>query len=60
MEVTTKEMITVKNRLINLMTTIYFINHQERERERELVNILKKYPRESVHLTLPPHIFLSK
>ena len=35
MEVTTKEMITVKNRLINLMTTIYFINHQERERERE-------------------------
>ena len=34
MEVTTKEMITVKNRLINLMTTIYFINHQERERER--------------------------
>ena len=58
MEVTTKGMTTVKNRLINLMTTIYFINHQERE--RELVNILKKYPRKSVHLTLSPHIFLSK
>ena len=35
MEVTTKGMTTVKNRLINLMTTIYFINHQERERAHQ-------------------------
>ena len=40
MEKTTKAMTTTKIPLINLMTTIYFSNHQK----RQLVDFLKKYP----------------
>ena len=40
MEITTKEMTTTKILLINLLTTIYFTNHQK----RQLVDFLKKYP----------------
>ena len=39
MEITTKEMTKPKKFLINLMTTIYFTNHQK----RQLVDFLKKY-----------------
>ena len=39
-EVTSKGMTTTKNPLINLMTTIYFTNHQK----GQLVDFLKKYP----------------
>ena len=31
MEIATKGMTATKNPLINLMTTIYFINHQKRQ-----------------------------
>ena len=40
MEITSKGMTTTKNHLINLMTTIYFTNHQK----GQLVDFLKKYP----------------
>ena len=40
MEITTKGITTTKIPLINLMTTIYFTNHQK----RQLVDFLKKYP----------------
>ena len=40
MEITTKGMTTTKTPLINLMTTIYFTNHQK----IQLVDFLKKYP----------------
>ena len=40
MEITSKGMTTTKNPLINLMTTIYFTNHQK----GQLVDFLKKYP----------------
>ena len=40
MEITAKRMTTAKNHLINLMTPIYFTNHQK----RQLVDFLKKYP----------------
>ena len=40
MEITTKGMTTTKSYLINLMATIYFTNHQQ----RQLIDFLKKYP----------------
>ena len=40
MGITTKGMTTTKSNLINLMATIYFINHQK----RQLVDFSKKYP----------------
>ena len=40
MEIITKGMTTTKSPLINLMTTIYFTNHQK----GQLVDFLKKYP----------------
>ena len=40
MEITTKRMATKKIILINIITTIYFTNHQK----RQLVDFLKKYP----------------
>ena len=40
MEITSKGMTTTKNPLINLMTTIYFTNHQK----GQLVDFLKKHP----------------
>ena len=40
MEITSKGMTTTKNPLINLMTTIYFTNHQK----AQLLEFLKKYP----------------
>ena len=40
MEITTKGMTTKKIPLINLMSAIYFSNHQK----RQLVDFLKKYP----------------
>ena len=40
MEITTKGMTAAKIPLINLMTTIYFTNHQK----RQLVDFLKKSP----------------
>ena len=40
MEITTKGITTTKSPLINLMTTIYFTNHQK----GQLVDFLKKYP----------------
>ena len=39
MEVTTSEMIATRIPLINLMTTIYLINHLK----RQLIDFLKKY-----------------
>ena len=40
MEITSKGMTTTKIPLINLITTIYFTNHQKGQR----VDFLKKYP----------------
>ena len=40
MEIITKRMLPTKIPLINLMTTIYFNNHQK----QQLVDFLKKYP----------------
>ena len=39
MEITTKGITTAKDHLINLMTSIYFTNHEK----RQLVDFLKKY-----------------
>ena len=40
MEMTTKGMTTTKIPLVNLMTIIYFTNHQK----QQLVDFLQKYP----------------